>query len=119
MGRTLRRMLGPTDVTVKMDLDPTTHVIEADPGQIEQVILNLAANARDAMPGGGMLTIQTRNEPLAKAAAKWEVRPGSYTLLSISDTGIGMDEATKAHLFEPYFTTKDQGRSGSTGLGLS
>jgi PAS domain S-box-containing protein len=118
MGPTLRRMLGPSDVTVKMDLDPTAQVIEADPGQIEQVILNLAANARDAMPRGGTLTILTRNEPLAKAAAKWEVRPGSYTLLSIVDTGIGMDEATKAHLFEPYFTTKEQGK-GSIGLGLS
>ena len=118
MGPTLRRMLGAADITVKMDLDPTVHLIEADPGQIEQVILNLASNARDAMPRGGTLTIQTRNEPLAKAAAKWEVRPGTYTLLSISDTGIGMDEATKAHLFEPYFTTKEQGK-GSAGLGLS
>jgi PAS domain S-box-containing protein len=118
MGPTLRRMLGAADITVKMDLDPTVHLIEADPGQIEQVILNLAANARDAMPRGGALTIQTRNEPLAKAAAKWEVRAGTYTLLSINDTGIGMDEATKAHLFEPYFTTKEQGK-GSTGLGLS
>jgi two-component system, cell cycle sensor histidine kinase and response regulator CckA len=118
MGPTLRRMLGAADITVQMDLDPTVHLIEADPGQIEQVVLNLAANARDAMPRGGALTIQTRNEPLAKAAAKWEVRPGTYTLLSISDTGIGMDEATKAHLFEPYFTTKEQGK-GSAGLGLS
>jgi two-component system cell cycle sensor histidine kinase/response regulator CckA len=118
MGPTLRRMLGPADVTVTMDLDPTAHVIEADPGQVEQVILNLAANARDAMPRGGTLTIRTRNEPLAKTNAKWEVRAGIYTLLSISDTGIGMDETTKAHLFEPYFTTKEQGK-GSTGLGLS
>jgi two-component system, cell cycle sensor histidine kinase and response regulator CckA len=118
MGPTLRRMLGAGEVTVLMDLDPTARVIEADPGQIEQVVLNLAANARDAMPRGGTLTIRTRNEPLAKAAAKWEVRPGTYTLLAISDTGIGMDEATKRHLFEPYFTTKEQGK-GSTGLGLS
>jgi PAS domain S-box-containing protein len=118
MGPVLRRMLGATDVTVTMDLDPTAHVIEADPGQIEQVILNLAANARDAMPRGGALTIRTRNEPLERANAKWEVRPGSYTLISIIDTGIGMDEATKAHLFEPYFTTKEQGK-GSIGLGLS
>src|SRR5918992_519408 len=118
MGPTLRRMLGAGDVTVLMDLDPTARVIEADPGQIEQVILNLAANARDAMARGGTLTIRTRNEPLAKAAAQWEVRPGTYTLLAISDTGIGMDEATKRHLFEPYFTTKEQGK-GSTGLGLS
>jgi two-component system cell cycle sensor histidine kinase/response regulator CckA len=118
MGPTLRRMLGPSDITVKMDLDPTARVIEADPGQIEQVILNLAANARDAMPRGGTLTIHTRNEVLERAAAKWEVRPGSYTLISVSDTGIGMDETTKAHLFEPYFTTKEQGK-GSSGLGLS
>jgi two-component system, cell cycle sensor histidine kinase and response regulator CckA len=118
MGPTLRRMLGASDITVKMDLDPTARVIEADPGQIEQVILNLAANARDAMPRGGTLTIHTRNEVLERAAAKWEVRPGSYTLISVSDTGIGMDETTKAHLFEPYFTTKEQGK-GSTGLGLS
>jgi two-component system cell cycle sensor histidine kinase/response regulator CckA len=106
MGPTLRRMLGAADITVKMDLDSSARVIEADPGQIEQVILNLAANARDAMPHGGTLTILTRNEPLEKAAAKWEVRPGTYTLLSISDTGVGMDEATKSHLFEPYYTTK-------------
>ena len=118
MGPTLRRMLGPTDVTVEMDLDPTARVIEADPGQIEQVILNLAANARDAMPRGGTLRIRTRNEPLEQANAKWEVRPGAYTLISITDTGTGMDEATKAHLFEPYFTTKEQGK-GSIGLGLS
>jgi two-component system, cell cycle sensor histidine kinase and response regulator CckA len=118
MGPTLRRMLGAGDVTVTMDLDPTVRVIEADPGQIEQVILNLAANARDAMPRGGTLTIRTRNESLERATAKWEVRPGSYTLISISDTGVGMDETTKAHLFEPYFTTKEQGK-GSTGLGLS
>jgi two-component system, cell cycle sensor histidine kinase and response regulator CckA len=118
MGPTLRRMLGAADVTVAMDLDPTARVIEADPGQIEQVILNLAANARDAMPRGGALTICTRNEALERANAKWEVRPGAYTLLSIADTGIGMDEATKAHLFEPYFTTKEQGK-GSIGLGLS
>ncbi|MFN2566711.1 MAG: ATP-binding protein [Gemmatimonadaceae bacterium] len=118
MGPTLRRMLGPGEVTVLMDLDPTTRVIEADPGQIEQVILNVAANARDAMPKGGTFAIRTRNEALERAAAKWEVRPGSYTLLSISDTGVGMDETTKAHLFEPYFTTKEQGK-GSTGLGLS
>jgi two-component system, cell cycle sensor histidine kinase and response regulator CckA len=119
MGPSLRRMLGPSDVTVTMDLDPTAQMIEADPGQIEQVVVNLAGNARDAMPKGGTLTIRTRNAPLERAAAKWEVRPGKYTLLSITDTGIGMDEATKAHLFEPYFTTKEQGRSGSTGLGLS
>jgi two-component system cell cycle sensor histidine kinase/response regulator CckA len=118
MGPTLRRMLGAGEVTVTMDLDPTARVIEADPGQIEQVILNLAANARDAMPKGGTVTIRTRNEALERANAKWEVRPGAYTLLSISDTGIGMDETTKAHLFEPYFTTKEQGK-GSTGLGLS
>jgi two-component system cell cycle sensor histidine kinase/response regulator CckA len=118
MGPTLRRMLGAGDVTVAMDLDPTARVIEADPGQIEQVILNLAANARDAMPKGGTLTIRTRNEPLERANAKWEVRPGAYTLISISDTGVGMDETTKAHLFEPYFTTKEQGK-GSIGLGLS
>jgi two-component system cell cycle sensor histidine kinase/response regulator CckA len=118
MGPTLRRMLGAADVTVTMDLDPTARVIEADPGQIEQVILNLAANARDAMPRGGTLTIRTRNEVLERATAKWEVRPGAYTLLSVTDSGIGMDETTKAHLFEPYFTTKEQGK-GSTGLGLS
>ena len=118
MGPTIRRLLGPSDITVAMDLDPTAHVIEADPGQIEQVILNVATNARDAMPRGGTLTIRTHNAALERAAAKWEVRPGSYTLISITDTGVGMDEATKAHLFEPYFTTKEQGK-GSTGLGLS
>jgi PAS domain S-box-containing protein len=118
MGPSLRRMLGGGEVTVVMELDPTARMIEADPGQVEQVVLNLAANARDAMPKGGTLTIRTSNQGLERATAKWEVRPGTYTLLSISDTGIGMDEATKAHLFEPYFTTKEQGK-GSGGLGLS
>ncbi len=116
-----RRMLGRVlgeDVALSVVTAPHLGSIEADASQIEQVIMNLVVNARDAMPDGGELTIATENAELdALQAARVGVRPGGYAVLVVADTGTGLDAATRARLFEPFFTTKEVGKG--TGLGLS
>jgi PAS domain S-box-containing protein len=115
MYKWLRRLIGE-DIDLVLELDPRLGRIKADPGQIEQVIMNLAVNARDAMPRGGKLTIETTNVKL-KPRKHSIIPAGQYVLLSVGDTGCGMDATTLSHIFEPFFTTKDQGKG--TGLGLS
>ncbi|MDB5049709.1 MAG: domain S-box protein [Fibrobacteres bacterium] len=118
MDKMLRRLIRE-DIELVTVLDPNLGEVWADPGQMEQVILNLALNARDAMPGGGQVSLETENIELEGTFARGELFlvPGSYVMLSVSDTGIGMDEEVKAHLFEPFFTTKEEGKG--LGLGLS
>jgi PAS domain S-box-containing protein len=113
----LTRLIGE-DIDLVMVPGPDIGAVKADPGQIEQVIMNLAVNARDAMPQGGKLTIETANVTLDAHYARFHapVKPGDYVMLAISDTGMGMDADTQAHIFEPFYTTK--GLKG-TGLGLS
>jgi len=114
----LRRLLRE-DIDMVTKLDPRLGAVRADSGQLEQVVVNLAVNARDAMPGGGRLTIETRNAELDEAYTREHVpvRPGRYVMFALSDTGTGMSPETMAHLFEPFFTTKEAGKG--TGLGLA
>jgi len=114
----LTRLLGE-DIELRASLSATLAQVRVDPGQVEQVIVNLAVNARDAMPDGGCLTLETANVTLDEAFCRDRglAQPGECVMLAITDDGCGMDEEIKAHLFEPFFTTKEQGKG--TGLGLS
>jgi two-component system cell cycle sensor histidine kinase/response regulator CckA len=118
MAQMLLRLIGE-DVELQTKLDPQLHSIRGDQGQIEQVIMNLAVNARDAMPQGGKLMIETQNVKIEEdeLQRRTPMVPGDYILLTISDTGMGMNAETQAHIFEPFFTTKARGKG--TGLGLA
>ncbi|HEX8872497.1 MAG TPA: ATP-binding protein [Candidatus Acidoferrum sp.] len=118
LGKLLRRLIRE-DIEFSLCLGDSLARVKADPGQLEQVLLNLTVNASDAMPRGGKLTLETQNVVVDHEYARTRpsVEPGTYVLVSVSDTGQGMDSATKARIFEPFFTTKDPGKG--TGLGLA
>jgi PAS domain S-box-containing protein len=114
----LLKLIGQ-EIVLQIDADPSLGAAKADPGQIEQVLMNLASNARDAMPEGGRLNIATANEDLGPddVATLVGIVPGRYVRLTVVDTGDGIPDQVRAHIFEPFFTTKDQGQG--TGLGLA
>jgi two-component system cell cycle sensor histidine kinase/response regulator CckA len=118
MGKMLPRLIGE-HIEYSFVAEPKLLPVKADPGQIEQVILNLVVNARDAMPSGGRLVVKTSNASVdaTEAAKRPPMTPGQYVLLSVTDTGIGMSDETRTHIFEPFFTTKEIGKG--TGLGLA
>ena len=118
LGKMLPRLIGE-DIEYAFVPDPKLAPVKADPGQIEQVLMNLVVNSRDAMPSGGTITVRTKNALIdtMEAQRRAPMAPGEYVLLSVSDTGSGMNAETKAHIFEPFFTTKEVGKG--TGLGLA
>jgi signal transduction histidine kinase/CheY-like chemotaxis protein len=118
LGKMLPRLIGE-HIEYSFEAGSNLASVKADPGQIEQVVLNLAANARDAMPRGGQLTLRTGNLSIdeAEALKRPPLTPGQYVCLTVTDNGTGMDEATRVHIFEPFFTTKEVGKG--TGLGLA
>jgi CheY-like chemotaxis protein len=119
VGQTLTRVLGD-DVVVETHLSSSPRMVRLDTVQFEQVLLNLAVNARDAMPGGGRLIVETSRVELTdhyRQPGPVQVKPGAYALLTMTDTGCGMDAETRSRVFEPFFTTKERGRG--TGLGLA
>jgi len=118
VAKMLDRLIGKA-VALRVVTGPHLWSVKADPGQVEQLIMNLAVNARDAMPQGGQLLIETRNAEIGVSdlGLRDGMQPGQYVMLVVSDTGVGMDSETQAHMFEPFFTTKEPGRG--TGLGLA
>ena len=119
VARMARRLIG-TEVQLKLELATSVAVVRADPARVEQVLLNLIINARDAMPEGGTITVRTANVQLSAESPEITqagIAPGLFVMLAVSDHGVGMDQATQARIFEPFFTTKETGRG--TGLGLS